>query len=40
MGDIGEPLRRRHYEPMPETIPVPEIVPATQPAPDHEEVPA
>ena len=44
-GDIGEPVRRREYEPMPETEPVhepsPEPVPAEPVhAPEKEPVPA
>lgn len=42
-GDIGEPVRRREYEPMPETEPVKEPSPEPQPAePVHapEPVPA
>lgn len=32
-GDIGEPLRRREYEPIPEAVPVPEPAPAPVPEP-------
>lgn len=39
-GDIGEPLRKIEFEPMPEEAPVEEpAVPAT-PAPAREPVPA
>lgn len=35
MGNIGKPLKRIELVPMPEDVPVPEIVPA-QPAPQPE----
>lgn len=46
MGDIGEPLWRREFVPMPESEPVhepsPDITPAVEPskAPEKEKVPA
>lgn len=33
MGDIGETKRRLDLEPIPDDVPVPEIVPETAPAP-------
>lgn len=38
MGNIGEPKRQIEFEPMPETVPVPEVVPETTPV--EEPVPA
>lgn len=38
MGDIGEPIHRREFEPMPTTTPVEEPSPAPQPS--KEPVPA
>lgn len=32
MGDIGREIETREFEPMPEDIPVPEIVPRQEPA--------
>lgn len=41
MGDIGKTIRRIELEPIPDDIPVPEIVPETAPAqPDRETAPA
>lgn len=39
-GDIGEPVRKVDYEPMPEDVPVPEVTPAPAPVPEREKVPA
>jgi hypothetical protein len=36
MGDIGEPVRRIEFEPMPDDVPVPERVPQTTPEPVKE----
>lgn len=52
LGDIGTPVRRREYEPLPETEPIQEPSPAVEPvepavepsepvkAPEQEPVPA
>lgn len=39
MGDIGEPVRRIEFEPLPEESPA-EPAPAPVPQPDREPVPA
>lgn len=36
LGNIGEPTRHITFEPIPDEVPVPEVVPATEP----EKVPA
>ena len=40
MGDIGKPIRRRQYEPLPEEVPIEEPSPTPTPTREPEPVPA